>query len=425
MLEINRILKDTENVKEGLKKRMWTDEDLRIIDRVIEQEQEKKQVQQEMEAVQAESNKISKQIGALYREGKGDEAEALKAQVSGMKVAKKELEEKFKQAESDLTDLLLRIPNVPHSSVVKGAGEEENEVYKKHEGEMPHLPEGALPHWELAKKYKLFDLEIGAEIGGSGFPLFYGQGARLQRALVQYFLDKGRDIGFLEVQPPLLVKPEIARGTGQLPDKDKQMYYVQDDELYLIPTAEVPLTNMYRERIIEEEELPVKLMGYTPCFRREAGSYGAHVKGLNRVHQFDKVEIVMIAHPEKSYKILDYMCDHVSFLLDSLGLPYRVLRLCGGDTGFTSALTYDFEVYSLAQKRWLEVSSVSNFETYQSNRMNMRYRNQNGTALVHTLNGSALALPRIFAAIVEQYQTEDGIRVPEVLQKYTGWNLIK
>lgn len=424
MLQINRIIEDTEGVKEGLRKRMWTDKDLVIIDRIIAQNNLRKEVQQELEHLQSESNKVSKQIGNLYREGKRDEAEKLKSIVSESKEERKELEEKYRMVRSELKKMLLSVPNVPHASVVKGAGEEDNEVYQEYEGTMPHLPEGALPHWELAEKYNLFNLETGAKICGSGFPLFMGNGARLKRALVQYFLDQGREKGFLEVQPPLLVNPMSAEGTGQLPDKDGQMYYVNEDNFYLIPTAEVPLTNIYRDEIIDREELPIKLMGYAPCFRREAGSYGAHVKGLNRVHQFDKVEIVMLAEPADSYKILDYMCEHVGALLESLGLPYRILRLCGGDTGFTSALTYDFEVFSLAQEKWLEVSSVSNFETYQSNRLKMRYRDGNNTSLVHTLNGSALALPRIFAAIVEQYQTENGIKIPEVIQPYMNVDVI-
>ncbi len=425
MLELHRIIEDTENVKNGLRKRMWTDADLEIIDKVIEQDNLRIKIQREMESFQAESNRISKEIGELYREGKRDEADRLKDSVSEIKEKRIELEDKHRTVQEELTNMLLTIPNVPHHSVIKGAGEDDNEVYKEFEGEMPVLPEGALPHWELGKKYNLFDLELGAMLSGSGFPVFLGKGAQLERALIQFFLDRGRGKGFLEVQAPLLVRPEIAQGTGQLPDKDGQMYHATGDDLYLIPTAEVPLTNLFRERTMDVGELPVKVMGYTPCFRREAGSYGAHVKGLNRVHQFDKVEIVMMTEPEKSYETLEYMCEHVGSLIEELGLPYRILRLCGGDTGFTSALTYDFEVYSIAQKKWLEVSSVSNFETYQSNRMNAKFQRGKERQLLHTLNGSALALPRIYAAILEMYQTEDGIRVPEVLQPYTGWDVIK
>ncbi|NNE28583.1 MAG: serine--tRNA ligase, partial [Saprospiraceae bacterium] len=298
-------------------------------------------------------------------------------------------------------------------------------VYRAWEKPFPKLPEGALPHWELAKKYDVFDLELGTKITGSGFPLFRGKGARLQRALINFFLDEARDAGFEEIVPPLMVNEDSARATGQLPDKEGQMYHAEKDNLYLIPTAEVPITNIFRDVILNEKDFPVKLCGYTPCFRREAGSYGAHVRGLNRVHQFDKVEIVLLSHPERSYKFLDEMVDHVSGLLEKLGLPYRILRLCGGDLGFTSALTFDFEVYSLAQERWLEVSSVSNFETYQSNRMKLRYRGQDKkTKLAHTLNGSALALARIIAAILENYQTPEGIQIPEVLRPYTGFDTL-
>jgi seryl-tRNA synthetase len=321
--------------------------------------------------------------------------------------------------------MLLEVPNVPHPSVPAGSSEEDNEVHKAWEAPFPELHEGALPHWELAEEYGLFDLKLGTKITGSGFPLYRGYGARLERALINFFLDEGHKAGYEEIMPPILVNEDTARATGQLPDKEGQMYYVEKDNLYLIPTAEVPITNIYREEILEEEELPIKLMGYTPCFRREAGSYGAHVRGLNRVHQFDKVEIVRIEHPDRSYEALQEMLEHVTGLLEKLELPFRILRLCGGDLGFTSALTFDFEVYSAAQKRWLEVSSVSNFETYQSNRMKLRFKNEKRkNQLVHTLNGSALALARIVAALLENNQEPDGIHIPKVLQAYTGFDKI-
>ena len=335
------------------------------------------------------------------------------------------MESELQQVQFDLEENLLSIPNKLHPSVPAGKSEEDNEIYRDFEGELPEMGDEALPHWELAEKHNIIDFKLGAFIAGSGFPLFRGKGSKLQRALISYFLDEASAAGFEEIVPPLLVNEDSAKATGQLPDKEGQMYYMEKDDLYLIPTAEVPITNMLRGQIIDEADFPIKLTGYTPCFRREAGSYGAHVKGLNRVHQFDKVEIVQIEHPDKSYATLDTMVAHVSHLLDSLKLPYRILRLCGGDTGFTSALTFDFEVYSAAQKRWLEVSSVSNFETFQANRLKLRYKDSEGKKhLAHTLNGSALALARIIACILENYQTKDGINMPEVLVKYLGFNKI-
>ncbi|MEM6772819.1 MAG: serine--tRNA ligase, partial [Bacteroidota bacterium] len=329
-------------------------------------------------------------------------------------------EEEIKTVKAKLEDLLLTLPNVPHELVPAGANEEDNEVYQAHEGELPVLGAGAKPHWELAETYGIFDLSLGVKTTGAGFPVFTGQGARLARGLVNFFLDRNTAAGYTEFQPPLLVNEDTARATGQLPDKEGQMYHCEKDDLYLIPTAEVPLTNLYRDVILEPKDFPIKLTGYTPCFRREAGSYGAHVRGLNRVHQFDKVEVVQLVHPSNSYTVLDEMVAHVGGLLNELGLPFRILRLCGGDLGFTSAMTFDFEVWSAAQQRWLEVSSVSNFETFQSNRLKLRYKEDGKTHLAHTLNGSALALPRIIAALLENNQTEDGITLPEVLHGYLG-----
>lgn len=421
MLELTRIREHKDEVIAGLKKRMWKTEDIAIVDKVIRMDDERKELQTELDAMLAESNKASKEIGALYGQGKREEAEVLKNQISQQKDERKALEEKHNIAVDKLSELLYELPNIPADIVIAGAGEEENEVAQDYEGKLPELDGDVLPHWELADKYNLMSLELGVKITGAGFPLFMGNGARMQRALINLFLDKGREAGFIEMQPPILVNEESARGTGQLPDKEGQMYYINEDNLYLIPTAEVPLTNVYRDVIFNNDELPIKITGYTPSFRREAGSYGAHVKGLNRVHQFDKVEIVQITKPEDSMNALEEMCNHVAELLDALELPYRILRLCAGDTGFASAITYDFEVYSVVQKRWLEVSSVSNFNTFQSNRMKIRYRDeQNKTQLAHTLNGSALALPRILAGLWELNQTEQGIKIPKVLQPYMG-----
>ena len=356
--------------------------------------------------------------------GKKDEADAMKNKSGELKEILKGQDDKVKELEEKLNDLLVRLPNLPHKSVPKGSTPEENEIVYSH-GDIPNLIAGALPHWELAAKYNLIDFELGNKITGAGFPVYKGKMARLQRALINFFLDEALKAGYYEIQPPIVINKDSGFGTGQLPDKDGQMYYVGLDELYLIPTAEVPITNLYRDVILKEEELPVKNVGYTPCFRREAGSYGAHVRGLNRLHQFDKVEIVQITMPETSYEVLETMVEHVKGLLNKLGLPYRILRLCGGDMSFASALTYDFEVYSAAQQKWLEVSSTSNFESFQSNRMKCRYKTKDGkNILTHTLNGSALALPRIVAALLENNQTADGINIPSVLHSYCGFDKI-
>jgi len=425
MLQVNFIREAKEQVLKGLKKRSFSADDLTIIDRILQLDDTRKETQQELDETLAQSNQLSREIGNYYKQGKKEEAEQLKEQVSTLKETSKTLQEKLNIVENDLTEQLLQVPNIPHPSVPAGNSEEDNEVYKAWEQALPELDDSAQPHWELAQKYNLFDLDLGVKITGSGFPLYRGQGARLQRALIAFFLDEATRAGYEEIIPPLLVNPDTARATGQLPDKEGQMYQITKDDLYLIPTAEVPITNIYRDTILEEGDLPIKLTGYTPCFRREAGSYGAHVRGLNRVHQFDKVEIVRIEHPDRSYEALEEMLEHVSDLLDKLELPYRILRLCGGDLGFTSALTFDFEVYSAAQKRWLEVSSVSNFETYQSNRLMLRYREGKKKQLLHTLNGSALALARIVAALLENNQTPEGIVIPKVLQSYTGFERIQ
>jgi seryl-tRNA synthetase len=425
MLEIHLLREQKDRVIKGLKKRGFSDEKLMAIDRILELDNRRKETQTILDGQLSERNTLSDEIGSLFKKGQAKEANELKIKVQNIKETIDVNEKALDQIKSDLESLLVTLPNIPHESVPEGRTPEDNKVHKEWKGELPKLPAGSVPHWELAEKYNLIDFRLGALISGSGFPLFRGLGARLQRALVNYFLDQARNAGFEEIQPPLLVNSETAFGTGQLPDKEGQMYYVGEDDLFLIPTAEVPVTNMYRGQIIPEADLPIKLTGYTPCFRREAGSYGSDVKGLNRVHQFDKVEIVWIEHPSRSYDTLMQMVDHVSMLMESLQLPYRILHLCGGDMGFTSALTFDFEVYAAAQQRWLEVSSVSNFETFQSNRMKMRYRDANGkTHLVHTLNGSALALARIVAALLENYQTPEGIRLPKVLVPYTGFEII-
>ncbi|MBR2084029.1 MAG: serine--tRNA ligase, partial [Muribaculaceae bacterium] len=369
-------------------------------------------------------NKMAAQIGALMKQGNRDEAENVKAQVAGLKTANKEIDDNLTAAQNEITEILLSIPNVPYSGVPEGKTAEDN-VVEKTGGKMPELPEDALPHWDLAKKYNLIDFDLGVKITGAGFPVYVGKGARLQRALIQFFLDEAGKAGYLEIEPPLVVNEASGLGTGQLPDKEGQMYHCQVDNFYLIPTAEVPVTNMYRDVIIPQEELPKKNCAYSACFRREAGSYGKDVRGLNRLHQFDKVEIVRIERPEDSYAALEEMKDHVQGLLEKLELPWHILRLCGGDMSFTSAITFDFEVWSAAQQRWLEVSSVSNFETYQANRLKCRYRGDDKkTHLCHTLNGSALALPRIVAALLENNQTPEGIRIPAALQRYTGFDII-
>jgi seryl-tRNA synthetase len=389
-------------------------------------DERRRQTQKALDDTLAELNRASKQIGQLMGQGKKDEAEALKAQVAVGKEQSRILEDLLRGLESELQELLYTVPNCPHKSVPKGAGAEDNKVFRAWSKPFPELSADALPHWDLAKKYDLFDFELGVKLTGAGFPVYRGKGAKLQRALIQFFLDENIRAGYEEFLPPHLVNEDTARGTGQLPDKEAQMYACERDNLYLIPTAEVPVTNIWRGEILSEKDLPVKATAYTPCFRREAGAWGAHVRGLNRVHQFDKVEIVQIEHPDRSYQALAEMLRHVSKLLTKLELPYQVLLLCGGDMGFSSAKTFDFEVWSGAQKRWLEVSSVSNFETFQSNRMQLRFRDANGKIqLAHTLNGSSLALPRILAALLENHQTPAGIRIPKALQKYTGFKIIE
>jgi len=395
-----------------------------MINDVISFDEDRRRIQTELDTILAESNTLSKEIGNLYKSGQSQKANILKEKTSQLKDASKDLNDALNAKIEALNQLLYKIPNVPNDIVPNGNSETDNlEVYN--EGDIPVLHDGALPHWELAKKYDIIDFELGNKITGAGFPVYKGKGARLQRALIAYFLDKNTAAGYTEYQLPHLVNEASGFGTGQLPDKEGQMYYVTEDNLYLIPTAEVPGTNIFRDVLLNESELPIAITGYTPCFRREAGSYGAHVRGLNRLHQFDKVEILRVEHPSKSYEALDGMVEHVKTILQELKLPYRILRLCGGDLGFTSALTYDFEVFSTAQDRWLEISSVSNFETFQANRLKLRFKNSEGkNELAHTLNGSSLALPRVLAGILENYQTKDGIVIPEVLQAYTGFKII-
>ncbi|MDE5572599.1 MAG: serine--tRNA ligase, partial [Muribaculaceae bacterium] len=391
---------------------------------VIELDNQRRALQLKNDNLAAEQNKSAAMIGRLMKEGKKDEADQAKAEVASIKEAQKEIAAQLDSTEQKIREILLSVPNVPCDMVPEGRSAADN-VVDKEGGKMPNLPEDALPHWELAKKYNIIDFDRGVKITGAGFPVYIGKGARLQRALIQFFLDRGNEAGYTEIQPPYVVNEASGYGTGQLPDKEGQMYYINEDNLYLIPTAEVPVTNIYRDEILPGDSLPRKNCAYSACFRREAGSYGKDVRGLNRLHQFDKVEIVRIEKPENSYAALEEMKDHVQGLLDSLGLPWHILRLCGGDMSFTSAITFDFEVFSAAQKRWLEVSSVSNFETYQANRLKLRYRTPDKkTALCHTLNGSALALPRIMAAILENNQTPEGIVVPECLRRYTGFDII-
>ena len=391
---------------------------------IVDLDKQRRALQKQRDDNASQLNKMAAGIGALMKQGKRDEAQAVKAEVATLKAANKEIDDNLKAAEDKITEILLSIPNVPCSAVPEGKTAADN-IVEKTGGPMPDLGDDALPHWELAKKYNLIDFDLGVKITGTGFPVYIGKGARLQRALVQFFLDEAGKAGYVEIEPPYVVNEASGLGTGQLPDKEGQMYHCQVDNFYLIPTAEVPVTNMYRDVIIPQDELPKMNCAFTACFRREAGSYGKDVRGLNRLHQFDKVEIVRIEKPENSYAALEQMKDHVQGLLDKLGLPWHILRLCGGDMSFTSAITFDFEVWSGAQERWLEVSSVSNFETYQANRLKCRYRGDDKkTHLCHTLNGSALALPRIVAALLENNQTPQGIRVPECLQRYTGFDLI-
>ena len=425
MLEIQILRDQRERAVVGFKKRGFTEERLLIVDQVIALDDQRKEVQTQLDSLLNERNTLSDEIGRLFKSGKAQEANELKTKVQSIKENVEGLEVKLQQTKADLDTLLVSLPNIPHESVAEGRTPEDNKVHQAWNAALPVLPEGSVPHWELAEKYNIIDFKLGAFITGSGFPLYRGKGARLQRALISFFLDQARHAGYEEIQPPYMVNADSAYGTGQLPDKEAQMYYMERDDLYLIPTAEVPVTNMYRGQIVSESDLPICLTAYTPCFRREAGSYGSDVKGLNRVHQFDKVEIVRFEHPTRSHQALQGMIKHVSHLMDSLELPYRILHLCGGDMGFTSATTYDFEVYAAAQQKWLEVSSVSNFETFQANRMKVRYKDEKGkTQLVHTLNGSALALARIVAALLENNQTEKGIRIPAALIPYTGFEWI-
>ncbi|MGL5261166.1 MAG: serine--tRNA ligase [Bacteroides sp.] len=423
MLTIKQITNETERVIQGLEKKNVKNAK-EAIAQVIEANEKRKEAQAQLDNNLAEVKTISKSIGQLMKEGRKDEATELRNQVASMKEGNKALEEAMNKATQEMSELLYNLPNIPHESVPVGLAAEDNKV-ERTGGKNPELPADALPHWELAKKYNLIDFELGVKITGAGFPVYTGKGARLQRALINFFLDEARDAGYLEIEPPFVVNAESGFGTGQLPDKEGQMYHVTADDLYLIPTAEVPITNIYRDVILDEKDLPLKNCGFSACFRREAGSYGKDVRGLNRLHQFNKVEIVRIDTPEHSYESLNEMIEYVEGLVNKLNLPYRILRLCSGDMSFTSALTFDFEVYSAAQKRWLEVSSVSNFESYQANRLMCRYRNSDKKIeLCHTLNGSALALPRIVAAILENNQTPEGIKVPEVLVPYCGFDLI-
>ncbi len=423
MLPIQLFRQDKERIVAGLKKKNF--KDIQLVDQIIELDERRRQVQVENDQLAASSNAAAKQIGQLMAQGKKEEAEALKAQVSSSKEQSRLLAQQLAELENAVQELLLSLPNLPHNSVPDGRTPEENEVVRQG-GSRPDLSGQQLAHWELAEKYRLIDFEMGTKITGSGFPVYTGQGARLQRALISYFLNYNIEAGYQEFYPPYMVNADSAFGTGQLPDKEGQMYHVTADGLYLIPTAEVPVTNIYRDTIVSEAELPVRMTAYSPCFRREAGSYGKDVRGLNRVHQFDKVEIVQLTHPDKSYEALEAMVAHVEQLVQSLGLEYRILRLCGGDMSFTSALTYDFEVYSAAQERWLEVSSVSNFENYQTNRMKIRFKDGSGKPqLLHSLNGSSLALPRIMACLLENHQTPEGINIPGPLQSYFGKSMIQ
>jgi len=423
MLQVSFIRENKKEVLRGLAVRNFNDAE-KMIDTVILSDENRRAIQTELDNTLAKANKIAKEIGNLFKSGKTAEANALKEKSGELKILSNNLKEKLAQSSTELNELLYQIPNIPNILVPSGNTEDDNETIFQ-EGEIPKLHKEALPHWELAKKYDIIDFELGNKIAGAGFPVYKGKGAKLQRALINYFLDKNTEAGYDEVQVPHMVNEASATATGQLPDKEGQMYHDAKDNLYLIPTAEVPVTNIFRDNILKETDFPICKTAYTPCFRREAGSYGAHVRGLNRLHQFDKVEIVRIEHPEKSYKALDGMVDHITEILRELDLPFRILRLCGGDIGFTSALTYDFEVFSTAQDRWLEVSSVSNFETFQANRLKLRYKGADGkTQLAHTLNGSSLALPRIMAGLLENHQTPNGIKIPDVLVSYCGFDMI-
>ncbi|MCU7574565.1 serine--tRNA ligase [Riemerella anatipestifer] len=422
MLQVQFLREQKSRVLEGLKKRNF--KELNLVDEAIATDDERKKIQYELDENLAQMNKISKEIGLLMKEGKKQEAEEAKTKTGEFKQKSQDLQQLLKEKEESLLNILYQIPNIPADIVKAGSSADDNEVVYQ-SCDTFEMGTEALPHWELAKKYNLIDFELGVKIAGAGFPVYLGKGARLQRALVQFFLDKNTDAGYLEVNPPHVVNEASGYGTGQLPDKEGQMYFVNEDNLYLIPTAEVPVTNIYRDVILEEKKLPVKNTAFSQCYRREAGSYGADVRGLNRLHQFEKVEIVRLEKPENSYTALDEMVSHVKSILEDLGLPFRILRLCGGDMGFTSALTYDFEVWSAAQQRWLEVSSVSNFENFQANRLKCRYKSgDDKPQLVHTLNGSAMALPRVMAALLENNQTEEGIKIPEKLRAYTRFESI-
>ena len=421
MLQVNFLRENKERVLEGLNKRNF--KQINLVDEAISMDDGRKKYQFDLDQNLAEMNKISKEIGILMKEGKKEEAENAKSKTAEYKENSQVLQQKLRDSEAKLLEILYQIPNIPFEKVVAGTSADDNEiVYQSHD--VQGLGEGAIPHWELAKKYNLIDFELGVKIAGAGFPVYLGKGARLKRALVQYFLDKNVDAGYLEVNPPHVVNEASGYGTGQLPDKEGQMYFINEDNLYLIPTAEVPVTNIYRDVLLDEKDLPIKNTAFSQCYRREAGSYGAHVRGLNRLHQFEKVEIVRIEHPENSYAALEEMVEHVKSILIDLELPFRILRLCGGDMGFTSAMTYDFEVWSAAQEKWLEVSSVSNFETFQANRLKCRFKGEGKTQLVHTLNGSAMALPRIMAALLENNQTENGIKIPAKIAEYARFELI-
>jgi len=424
MLEVAQIRQHSEIIKQRLAKRSNASYD-NLIDGILSADEKRRNTQAELDAVLAESNQLAGEIGKLFQSGKAEEATVLKAKTGDLKQRSQSLKDELTESENQLRDLLYQVPNAPNDSVPAGAGENDNEVVRSG-GQIPELGENAVPHWDLADQYQLIDFELGVKVSGAGFPVYTGKGAQLQRALINFFLSEAIAQGYREIMPPLLVNADSGFGTGQLPDKEGQMYHVTADDLYLIPTAEVPLTNLYRDVILDERDFPVKLCGYTPCFRREAGSYGKDVRGLNRLHQFDKVEIVQLVHPDNSYEVLETMTKYVEGLLQKLELPYRVMKLCGGDLGFASAKTYDMEVYSAAQKRWLEVSSISNFETFQSNRLKLRYKGTETKkpVLAHTLNGSALALPRILAALLENNQSENEIRIPEVLVPFTGFKTI-
>ena len=423
MLQVQFIRDHKETVLKGLAKRNFENAES-IIEEVLSADEKRRATQVSLDNTLAESNKISKEIGAFFKSGEIQKASLLKEKTGQLKEQSKALSDALNEHTTTLQSLLFQIPNIPHTSVKAGNSEDDNERIFS-EGTIPNLGKNALPHWELAKKYNIIDFELGNKITGAGFPVYKGKGAKLQRALINYFLDKNTQAGYTEVQVPHLVNEASAMATGQLPDKEGQMYHCPEDDLYLIPTAEIPITNMFRGNLLQKSDFPITCTGYTPCFRREAGSYGAHVRGLNRLHQFDKVEIVRIEHPENSYNALNTMVEHIKSILRELKLPYRILRLCGGDTGFTAALTFDFEVFSTAQDRWLEISSASNFETFQANRLKLRFKNKEGKSeLAHTLNGSALALPRVLAGILENYQTAEGIQIPEVLIPYTGFSMI-